>query len=107
MRLFTNCKSCGQKYYLTEHYVSRKDIPAPLEKKCPFCQSDNYFESNDIQAEPIIGAPLAGAGLGAIIGGLVGGPIGLILGGALGGTAGAGSDQQERDAAKKFNEEVV
>jgi len=107
LRLFVNCKSCGQKSYLSVVYSSRKEISRPLISKCPSCQKDGSYSAMEIWAEPVLGAPLAGAGLGAIIGGILGGPIGLILGGAVGGTAGAGSEQQETDAANKFNADVV
>lgn len=82
-------------------------MPRPLTKRCPYCQNTGEYHPNEVFAEPGAGAPLAGATLGAVVGGLIGGPIGLLLGGALGGTAGTESEQQERDAAKRFNEEDV
>jgi hypothetical protein len=82
-------------------------VPTSLPIRCPTCQNEDYYTPYEIWAEPGIGAPLAGAALGAIIGGLIGGPIGLLLGGALGGTAGTNSEQQDREAAQRFNEEVV
>jgi len=106
-RLFTNCSCCGQQFYLHVVYPSRRVIPTPLHLRCPYCQDDGYYEPNDIWAELGAGAPLAGAALGAIVGGLIGGPIGLLLGGALGGTAGSSSEEQDREAADRFNEEVV
>ena len=107
MRLFTNCHYCDQKFYLSTIYHSRRNIPAPLKMRCPYCQDVEYYYPNEILAEPGVGAPLAGAALGAIVGGLIGGPIGLLLGGALGGTAGVSSKQQDQEAAQRFNEEMV
>jgi len=75
--------------------------------RCPYCQNTDVYYPNEVFAEPGAGRPLAGAALGAVVGGLIGGPIGLLLGGALGGTAGAGTEQQDREAAQRFNEEVV
>ena len=106
-RLFTNCSYCGQQFYLNVVYLSKRVIPRPLELICPYCQENEYYEPNDILAEPGAGAPLAGAALGAIVGSLVGGPIGLLLGGALGGTAGSSSEEQDREATDRFNDEVV
>lgn len=104
MRLYTTCHFCGQRFYLTTVYNSRRDLPRPLTMRCPYCQNTNDYYPNEIFAEPGVGAPLAGAAMGAIVGGLIGGPIGLLLGGALGGTAGASSEQQDREAAQRFNE---
>lgn len=107
MRFFIDCHYCGQRFYLSTCYASRRNIPRHLANRCPFCQSEDYYVPNEIWAEPGTGAPLAGTALGAIVGGLIGGPIGLLLGGALGGTTGASSEQQDREAAQRFNEEVV
>lgn len=106
-RLFTTCQYCGNRFYLSTVYPSKRNIPKPLTIRCPFCQSKSYCYPNEIYAEPGYGAPLAGGALGAIIGGLIGGPVGLLLGGALGGMAGTRSDQQDRENAQRFNEEVV
>ncbi len=75
--------------------------------RCPYCQNTDEYHTNDVFAEPGSGAPLAGAALGAVVGGLFGGPIGLLLVGALGVTAGAKNEQQDREAAQRFNEEMV
>ena len=107
LRLYTICHFCGQRFYLTDIYSSRRDLPRPLAIRCPYCQNTYEYDPNEIFAEPGTGAPLAGVALGAVVGGLIGGPIGLLLGGALGGTAGAGSEQHDREAAQRFNEEVV
>ena len=107
LRLHTSCYFCGQRFYLTVVHTSRRDLPRPLTMRCPYCQNTDEYHPNEVFAEPGAGAPLAGAALGVIVGGLIGGPIGLLLGGALGGTAGAGSEQQDREAAQRFNEEVV
>lgn len=107
MKLFISCHYCDQRFYLSTVYPSRRDIPTALTIGCPYCQNEYYYTPNEIWAEPGTGAPLAGTALGAIVGGLIGGPIGLLLGGALGGTAGVSSEQQDREAAHRFNEEVV
>ena len=107
MKLYTNCRFCGQRFYLVDVYYPRKDMPQFLSMSCPYCQNTSDYHPNTIFAEPGSGAPLAGTALGAVVGGLIGGPIGLLIGGALGGTAGAGSEQKDKDAAIKFNQEVV
>lgn len=107
MRLYTYCRHCGQKIYLQIVVLTRRDLPSPLTTKCLYCRIEDHYFPYDVYAEPGAGAPIAGAALGAIVGGLIGGPIGLLLGGALGGTAGAGSEQRDREAAQRFNEEVV
>jgi len=107
LRLYINCRFCGQRFYLTVVYTSRRNIPRPLTMGCPYCQNTDEYHPNEVFAEPGTGAPLTGSAVGALVGGLIGGPIGLLLGGALGGTAGAGSEQHDREASQRFNDEVV
>jgi len=112
MRLYVVCRECGDKIYLDIVANSRKELLEKVGKysfevRCYHCGTLNYYTVNEVIAEPSVGTTLAGAGLGALVGGVLGGPIGLLLGGALGGAAGANTEEQEKENARRFNEEVI
>lgn len=92
----------GQKFYLNTTASTRLEL-ANLIGTPWFNLHGGTYHVNQVVAEGDSGS---GTTTGAIVGGLIGllgGPLGVILGGTLGGVIGNGTDQDEVNKVKRFN----
>ena len=103
MRLYTICKTCRYKVYISSSAKTRLDLPVLFYLTCPNLHQHEYHPK-DIFAETSVRHVALGS---ALIGGLVGsiaGRISGVVGTILGGLLGLGSERQDSDDVLRFNE---
>ncbi len=106
MRLFVQCRSCGQEINIYYIASTRDELPYNIDVSCPniSCRYEETYSRYEVQAAEGVNPVAGGAVIGGLLGGLIGGPLGLIIGGTLGAGAGKNAQQQEEERIQRFND---
>ncbi|MYL18124.1 hypothetical protein GLW36_15940 [Halorubrum terrestre] len=101
MRVYVECKYCGEKIYLDEIREKRSDYPLSMKISCAECENSARYKRNDLEAEPSGNSTAVGTILGGATGALAG-PVGVAIGAGVGGMLGNASDNDDQRRIKEF-----
>ncbi|MEG3755506.1 hypothetical protein [Psychromonas arctica] len=100
MKLYVRNRTTGQKTYLKQSAISRRELANQLGTK-RFQVDKQIFSVNEVKAENNSNTPSAMAAGGFV--GVVGGVPGVIIGSLIGALLGKSTDSEDKVKSEKFN----
>jgi len=100
MKLYVQNRATGEKTYLKQSAVSRRELATQLGSK-RFQIDKQIFSVNEVKAEN--NSNTAGAMAAGGVVGVVGGVPGVIIGGLIGALLGKSTDSEDKVKSDKFN----
>jgi len=106
--IIPHCKNCRAPILLSLKANNRGSMRMLLHGdyfrvQCGTCTQQDIYSVNDVIAQEDSNETATGALVGGLVG-LLGGPLGVFIGGGIGAMIGNGSDTEERNRVKNFNE---
>jgi hypothetical protein len=106
--IIPHCRNCNTPITLDRTANSRGQLRALFggnyfRVQCGTCQTQATYNVADVKAEEGTKNTTTGALVGGLVG-ILGGPLGIAIGAGIGGLIGNGSDTDEKNKVRNFNE---
>lgn len=103
MKVYVECRECGEKIYLDDIRDHRSDYPPTIQLKCSRCKSQLLYSRDELEAETNGNMTATGTLIGGVAGALAG-PIGAAIGAGAGSILGNNAEEEDKRRVKNFYE---